>query len=409
MKSKNCFSLFEHQTLKLDEKCNKVVFTKTHLLALQKFYGERGLPYYSLIHNGVKFCEYVGVIQVGNLLIEVLPKADKNSKTDDWRQMLLNMLKAVGMFDVKAPSSSALRLKSNHILDLYIAIFIAEVEYLLQKGLIKKYRKAEGNLNALKGSLQFNKHIQQNLVHQERFYTKYTTYDREHQLNIVLYKTIKLLQQINTNNGLSSRIGSLLLNFPEMPDMRIDDAWFEKIVFDRKTAGYKKAIEVARLLLMNYHPDVTQGQNHVLALMFDMNVLWEQFVYICLRKKMSDEYIIKSQSSMNFWKPNKGYSSTIRPDIVISKDKENWVFDTKWKNLNGGKPSSQDLHQMFAYNKFYHAKHSALVYPGNDGGMGGEYYNEGGSCSVIQIPIKGNEKIEDLKYSIHHLIEGSIF
>jgi len=87
-----------------------------------------------------------------------------------------------------------------------------------------------------------------------------------------------LLFQINYNPVLSSRLGALLLNFPEMSGIKITDALFEKLPFDRKTESYKNAIEIARLILLNYHPDVSTGQHDVLALMFDMNILWEQFV-----------------------------------------------------------------------------------------------------------------------------------
>src|SRR5690606_25296538 len=137
---------------------------------------------------------------------------------------------------------------------------------LLRQGLVKKYRKTEGNSTSLKGNLKFGKHLSQNLVHQERFYIQYTAYDPEHELHSVLYKAIKLLGRINTNEGLQGPIKSLLLDFPEMPDIKISEATFNKLVLNRKTQGYQKAIQIARLLLLNYHPDVSKGSNDILAL-----------------------------------------------------------------------------------------------------------------------------------------------
>src|SRR5690554_1213343 len=152
-------------------------FGVNELDAFQRFYGDKGVPYFDLIHHGIRFKEYVGVIQVGNTIIEVLPKADGNPADEvgknRWREVLIGMLKAVHGFEVQSPSSSSLKLKSNTILDLYVELFIREVEFLLHIGLVKKYRKENGNVHALKGSLQFGKHIQYNLVHQERFFVKF--------------------------------------------------------------------------------------------------------------------------------------------------------------------------------------------------------------------------------------------
>jgi 5-methylcytosine-specific restriction enzyme subunit McrC len=311
------------------------------------------------------------------------------------------MLYAVGVFDIHAPSSSSLKLKSNSILDLYFELFINEVEYLVHNGLIKQYRKKEGNVYALKGSLQFGEHIQQNLTHQERFYVRNTSYDVEHALHFILYKTIRLLRQINTNIAMQSRIGALLLHFPEMPDIKITEATFSKVQFNRKTQSYKNAIEIARLLLLQYHPDVCKGRNHVLALMFDMNTLWEKFIFMSLFKnKKNAGLTVTAQTSKDFWKPDHGYKSKIRPDIVVSLNKiDYFVLDTKWKNLNGYNPSPDDLRQMYVYHQYYKSKKVALVYPGSDSKptcgryldplKGDELDME---CSVMTISVKSNIK-----------------
>ena len=395
-------NVFEHESLRTDRGEQRL--TSGQLEALQLFYGENGVPYYSLIHHGVRFNEYVGVIQVGSTVIEVLPKADKSNDTEMWRNVLISMLHAVGIIDIHAPSSSDLRMRSNSILDLYFELFIKEVEYLLYRGLIKKYRKTEGNRTSLKGNIQFAKHISQNLVHQERFYVKHTTYDKEHDIHAIIYKALKLLSYINTNVRLNSRIGSLLLDFPELYDIKITESVFDKITFDRKTEPYRNALEIAKLILLNYHPDITRGKNNVLALMFDMNRLWEQFVNVSLRKYKSNSTIIVSQNTKNFWKPQSGYRSKMKPDIVLNKGtKDCVVLDTKWKNINGYNPSPNDLRQMFVYMKYYGAKKVALVYPGVENkNQSGLYYDHttydsknlsDEECSIISIGVRKDVKV----------------
>jgi 5-methylcytosine-specific restriction enzyme subunit McrC len=262
------FVCYEYDTLQVGQKGEEnAVLNKEDLASLFNFYGE-GKPYYSLANQAIRFGDYVGVLQIGNLSIEVLPKADRNAaddKKDKWRDILIDMLRVVGPFNIQAPSFSDLQIKHNYILDLYIELFVKEIEYLLHRGLVKKYRKEEKNSYALKGSLIFSKHIQQNLVHQERFYVSQSTYDTVHPIHQLLWKTIRLLKRINNNESLKSRIGSLQLNFPEMPDIKVTEAVFEKIDLNRKTEHYKNALQIARMLLLNYHPDLSGGRNNVLS------------------------------------------------------------------------------------------------------------------------------------------------
>jgi len=411
----NTITAFEHQSLKIDDlKLRK---------SLEIFKGDKkDFPYYSLIHNGVKFNSYVGVIQVGKTIIEILPKADKSNDENKWRNILIGMLRAVDYFDVKAPTQSLLKIKPNSILELYFEIFVKEVEYLLHTGLSKQYRKIENNLNTLKGKILFSKHIRKNLIHKEKFFVNYTTYDKEHIFHKLLYKALKLLQKINTNSALQSRICALLLDFLEMPDIKVTEDTFNKITYSRKTESYRNAINIAKLLLLNYHPDLRGGSNSVLALMFDMNKLWEEFVYKSLRKHLNDEdYEVSKKESEDFWegdlKPRK-IKRGIEADIVIKKDNECWILDTKWKILDDKVEniSDSDLKQVFVYSLYFEAQKVVLVYPAGNGckndNINGEFEKipnetKNRTCDLIFIKVKENIKEwqEEIKKEIEkHLV-----
>jgi len=375
----NHITVFEHQSILVGEKFGITEFTEQHRIQFERFYGAKGVPYFSLIHNGIRFKEYVGVILVGKLTIEILPKADKtDTDTKKWRNLLIGMLLSVNQFNIHAPSSSELKIKPNSILELYFELFIKEIEYLINKGLIKKYRKTETNSFTLKGNIIFSKQIQENIIHKERFYIKHTTYDNEHIIHQVLFKTIVLLKVINNNIKLKSKIGNLILNFPEVKNIKVTEKTFKRIVLNRKTESYNNAIKISKLLLLNYHPELSLGQNNVLALMFDMNLLWEKFIFISIRKHLPENMTITSQRSKHFWEPKNGYTSYMRPDIVINTNKEvteNIVIDTKWKNIGNSNPSPDDLRQLYVYHEYFNARKAALLYPSNtDLIISGKYY-----------------------------------
>ena len=72
MNRKNFIQVFEYEKLRIDEKN----FTETHLNSIVKFNEKNGNKYFTTIYKGVQFKSYVGVIQIGGLTIEILPKAD---------------------------------------------------------------------------------------------------------------------------------------------------------------------------------------------------------------------------------------------------------------------------------------------------------------------------------------------
>lgn len=360
-------TVFEHQAIKVEQVFetdhSNAKFTDEHLKLLERFRGDNEdefFPYYSLIHNGVKFKSYVGVISVGGLQIEVLPKTDNSNKDESkWRGHLLTMLKAVYKLQVQSPSDATQTLKSSPILDVFLQQFLDEVETLLHMGLIKTYRKESGNRNALKGRLLINKQITKNIVHKEKFYVSYTTYDRNHLCNCILYKTLMIIPDVTGNTFIANRARTLRFEFPELNDVIVTDALFSTIHFDRKSEVYKDAIKIAKLILLNYMPDRLNRRNSVLALMFDMNRLWEEYVYVVLRRKL-EKYEVSAQISKSFWE-----NRTIRPDIVISSkyDEPLLVIDTKWKCPKDDRPSDADLKQMYVYHKYWKVKNTILLYP----------------------------------------------
>ncbi|MDD4310596.1 MAG: restriction endonuclease [Candidatus Cloacimonetes bacterium] len=395
----NKISVFEYDKLKIGCEYNGVPFSENLLETLECFHASSKIRYFNLIHNGVEFCEYVGVLQVGSIQIEVLPKLDKsNDDINTWRDRLIGMLKEVGMFRVSAPSKGMLTIKPNSILELYFDIFITEVEYLVRTGLVKQYRKQTLNHTALKGSLDFPGHIAKNLVHKERFYTKTSVYDYDHIWHTIIRQTIDLIRILSQNTDLHNRIGALNLNFPEITPVRISEQTFNNLIYSRKTESYRAAIEIARLLLLSFHPDLASGNNHVLALMFDMNLLWESFVYHSLRKLFRTHlapYNVRAQTSTPFWRAS-NYWRTLRPDILIESknDDRRFVLDTKWKDVSNIGPSSSDLQQLFAYSQFFFSSKNALLYPcRSDSIKQGRYalttsWSDNILCSIINLGLE---------------------
>jgi len=360
--------VFEHEKLTLHEDASGRKLDSRELASLYDFNDRNDHKYFTGIRDGVKFTNYVGVIQVGGLTIEILPKSDRDSNgLNDyhiWHRVLLDMLRICQKINVNAVSESNLRRRHHSILDLYFELYLDEVEQLMRQGLVKKYRRQADNASSLKGQLLFAQQIQKNLIHQERFFTKHQVYDQENLVNQILLEGLYAIADFTRSPEMSQRCAQLIAFFPTRTRNRISEQHFNRLGEDRTLSRYQRALNIARMLLLNYAPDIHSGKERMLALLFDMNALWEEYVYHMLMRVTSPEIQVKPQQRKKFWN-----SKVIKPDIVVTRNisarEEMFVIDTKWKVLDARypKPSDDDLKQMFVYNEYWSAAQSMLLYP----------------------------------------------
>lgn len=302
------------------------------------------------------------------------------------------MLKVCKHIQVDTVSETNLNKKYNSILEVYFDMYLNEVESLVKKGLIKKYRKIQSNQNALKGKLVFSKNIQKNLIHKERFYCEHQLYDKDHLIHQILFRGLLILKDL-VNNNLKDKLNRVLFEFQDYQQVMINKNHFDKLINDRKTQPYFKAIEIAKMLILNYSPNLNSGNDNMLTLLFDMNKLWEEYIYRILQKHKPSGYQVSFQNTDKFWE-----HKTIRPDIVITNEQnENFVIDTKWKIINANNPSDDDLKQMFTYNLHWNAEKTMLLYPKinqEDSKFGEYHYNKlNKKCKLGFVSIQSNSTL----------------
>lgn len=362
---KRSIQIFEYRELTQFSICSdEKPLGKDAIDALWKFNDENKQKYFVGTRHGVKFKQFVGVIQIGNTTIEILPKADSGKDGDlkQWQSVLLQMLKTCKWISLDSLTDAFLKIRNNSLLDLYFELYLNELDKLIHAGLIKKYKQVEGNKIALKGSLKFAKHIQQNVILKTRFYTSHQVYVHDHLLHQILLCALKVLKKINNNQFRTDRINRLLFSLLEISDKKINASLFNRIVLNRKTLPYSEALKIAKMLILNYSPDIKGGKENMIAILFDMNRLWEEFVYRVLASNLGKEYKISFQNNQKFWN-----TKTIRPDIYIQYTENgitsNYIIDTKWKILTDYNPSDEDLKQIFAYNAHWDCENSLLLYP----------------------------------------------
>jgi 5-methylcytosine-specific restriction enzyme subunit McrC len=330
--------------------------------------------FFEVEHLRLRCKQYVGVIQVGDLVIELLPKADRDAGDADkgrWHNALLTMLQMVHGLRLYSAEEADLSLRRTNIMDLFLDQYIKEVRALVHAGLIKQYHTKRSNQTALKGRLDFPTHLRLNLVHRERFAVIHQTYDTDHLLHSILSKALDIVERTCTNAAIVGRAQDVNWAFEPVQDRAINSLTFARLRLNRKTGSYKAAMQLAKLIILNYNADLRSGREPVLSILFDMERLWEKFMHRLLASYCPMGWSLDPQDEEKFWEER-----YIKPDLVFKgPNSERIIGDTKWKVPNHDEPSMQDLRQMFAYNIRFVSKRSVLLYPGKSRSLPGNYVN----------------------------------
>ena len=330
--------------------------------------------FFEVEHLRLRCKQYVGVIQVGDLVIELLPKADREASDDDkgrWHNALLTMLQMVHGLRLYSADEADLSLRRTNIMDLFLDQYVKEVRTLVHAGLIKQYHTKRSNQTALKGRLDFPTHLRLNLVHRERFAVIHQTYDTDHLLHSILSKALDIVERTCTNAAIVGRAQDVNWAFEPVQDRPITSTTFDRLRLNRKSGSYKAAVQLAKLIILNYNPDLRSGREPVLSILFDMERLWEKFMHRLLAMHCPEGWTLGAQDEEKFWEHRK-----IKPDLLlVGPNTERVIGDTKWKVPDDDEPSLQDLRQMFAYNIRFVSERSVLMYPGKTRYLPGKYVN----------------------------------
>ena len=413
------FQVFEHETIMVGETRNGVTFDQRHFVCLSERLGKKDdalFPFYSLVKykhtDGIKFKQFVGAIQAQDLTIEILPKTDRKGEKQNWKAILLFMLGRVHKLNIKSPDSSIQHIQKSSILDFLLLRFLDETEELLHKGLVKAYRVKNENLYSLKGKLIISDQIRKNIAHKERFFVQHAIYDQSHIMNRIIRQTLLCLAESSTNSTVRQRASNCLQFFPELDPVLVNETLFAKLDYNRKTEDYREAMSLSELILFNNMPDISSGRKDSLAMLFDMNRLWEEFIFVTLRRYLPEDFFVTAQERKLFWE-----TRSIKPDIVVRRGDELVILDTKWKQPENMYPSDSDLHQMYVYYRYFGAKKVALLYPSSDnthpirrGTFSEDSDGTRASCDLMLLPVptwqgSGREWQEGIAKYIHSWLD----
>ena len=309
---------------------------------------------------------YVGVIQTKDgTTIEILPKI-KNATTEKSKDILIKMLKTLKNSPFKNLSVANLKSSKIPLFEIFISMFLEELTVLVRNGIKSDYISKEENLKFLKGKLKISEQIKYNTIHKERFFVQYEEFISNRVENRIIKTTLQFLYNKSKLNKNQQRIREFLFVFDEIEISHNIKTDFSKIKLNRQMKDYEQVLLWCKTFLFENSFSPYKGNDIAFALLFDMNLLFESFVYSYL-KKSSNFQDIKSQDRTHHLAYENGIGRfRLKPDIVINGGKI--IADTKWKILSEDKAYNgvlqDDMYQLYAYGtKYANCEKIYLIYP----------------------------------------------
>ena len=309
---------------------------------------------------------YVGVIQTKDgTTIEILPKI-KNATTEKSKDILIKMLKTLKNSPFKNLSVANLKSSKIPLFEIFISMFLEELTVLVRNGIKSDYISKEENLKFLKGKLKISEQIKYNTIHKERFFVQYEEFISNRVENRLIKTTLQFLYNKSKLNKNQQRIREFLFVFDEIEISYNIKTDFSKIKLNRQMKDYEQVLLWCKTFLLENSFSPYKGNDIAFALLFDMNLLFESFVYSYL-KKSSNFQDIKSQDRTHHLAYENGIGRfRLKPDIVINGGKI--IADTKWKILSEDKAYNgvlqDDMYQLYAYGtKYDNCEKIYLIYP----------------------------------------------
>jgi 5-methylcytosine-specific restriction enzyme subunit McrC len=379
----NIVTFFEHETRKFSwsdqdltrlERINRAAGTE--LLRATVYHGERALT----------AAEYVGVIRLGKLSVQVLPKiyrqTSSSSQTDLAKQAtrnLLYLLAGAGQLEVHEQEITNLLRRDMDWFEVLTRLYASHLLKEWQQGAYRAYHPAEVRIPVLKGKWRLADQLR-HMEPRHQFEVTYDEFSADHTLNRVFRFVVERLWKL-TRDAENQRMLSILRQWMDevtlLPVISLND--LDRIVIHRLNQRFEPLLNLARLFLNGSSLQLSSGDDQSFSFCFDMNALYEGFLVNSIIRHRAQvlppalglcELLPQTSGATRFLAHTEAHSGVLRlkPDLAFRSGSEfPLLLDAKYKRLDGQQAylgvSREDLYQMYAYAQRYNCPLVLLVYP----------------------------------------------
>ena len=341
----------------------------------------------------------MGFVGVNDTQLDIKSRFAKVDEDDYFLHYMLQKVFSINLFDIKHTT------RQEDIFDFLLYLFPHFLKKALAQGLFKKYRRFEYNDANIRGPIDVNRHIRENIPFRGTvaYSTREHSYDNE--ITQLVRHTIEYIRTkehgaiiLNNDPETKSCITQISLatqSYNVRERMKVINQNLRPIrhpYFSAYTDLQNLCLRILRHESLKYG----QEKDKVYGVLFDGAWLWEEYLNTILKPcgfKHPENKSHKGGLKM-FQKDaeNEAISKNSRklyPDFW----KDNFILDAKYKHLNNG-VGREDLYQVVTYMYCAKAANGAYVYPYEKDDEYVKYQLDGygGYIHVIPLYIPQSEK-----------------
>lgn len=322
----------------------------------------------------LKSNKFVGVIHFENQTINLLPKIfydGTEADEDDVKVINSHILWWLSYCrKLKFPNYlSGLNAQKADFFEILIYLFSKYTKELLNSSVYQKYVDVENELSFVKGRINFDEYINQNLARGRNHKVNciYDSFEMDNEFNQCIKYVSKMLLSATKDQQNKRNLNDILFILDEVSDCYISSEKCKKVQFNPLLSDFETVRDYCVLFLENSVSFNYKNDLKLFAFLLPMEYIFEDFIFGFINKEIEG---VNPSGQVKGTYLDEAKSFGLKPDLILEfLDHRKIIADTKYKMVYADSAdakngiSQNDLYQMVGYAIRFGITDIMLLYP----------------------------------------------
>lgn len=279
----------------------------------------------------LKSNKFVGVIHYEDQTINLLPKIfyDGSETTEsDVKIINSHILWWLSYCrKLRFPNYlSGLNSQQSDFFEILIYLFSKYTKELLNSSVYQKYIEVENELSFVKGRLNFNEYINQNLARGRNHKVNciYDSFEMDNEFNQCIKNVSKILLSATKDVQTKRNLNDILFLLDEVSDVRISSQECKRIQFNPLFTDFETVRDYCVLFLENSVSFNYKNDLKLFAFLLPMEYVFEDFIFGFIEKEIVEVHA-KNQLTNKYLDINKSFG--LKPDLYLKVGDKQYIAD----------------------------------------------------------------------------------